>query len=55
MIVIGAALIGAAIGGLTAYRRDGGGLDIAQYAAAYGIAFALMGLIATLVIHRAAI
>jgi hypothetical protein len=55
MIVLGAALLGAIIGGMTAARRKGAGLDIAQYAAAYAIAFALLGLFATLFIHRAAL
>jgi hypothetical protein len=55
MIVLGAALLGAIIGGMTAARRKGGKLDIAQYAAGYAIAFALIGLFATLFIHRAAL
>ena len=55
MIVIGAALIGALLGGFTAYRRKGTALDIAQYAASSAIAFALVGLIATIVIHRMAV
>lgn len=55
MIVLGAALLGAIIGGLTAARRKGTGLDIAQYAAGYAIAFALLGLFATLFLHRAAL
>ncbi|MEM9871405.1 MAG: apolipoprotein acyltransferase [Pseudomonadota bacterium] len=52
MIYIPAALIGGVIGGITAKRRGGKGLDIAQYAAAYGIAFALLGLIATIILDR---
>jgi len=55
MIVLGAALLGAIIGGMTAARRKGGKLDIAQYAAGYAIAFALLGLFATLFIHRASL
>lgn len=55
MIVLGAALLGAIIGGMTAFRRKGSKLDIAQYAAGYAIAFALVGLFATLFIHRAAL
>ncbi|MCE8545823.1 apolipoprotein acyltransferase [Ruegeria pomeroyi] len=52
MIVIAAALFGALLGGLTAKRRNGTTADIAQYAAGYAIAFTLLGMIATLVIHR---
>ncbi|MFW2587258.1 apolipoprotein acyltransferase [Sagittula sp. SSi028] len=52
MIVIFAALAGAIIGGLTAYRRKGNVLDILQYVTIYCIAFALVGLIATIIIHR---
>lgn len=55
MIVLGAALIGAIIGGMTARKRGGNGLDIAQYAASFAIAFAIVGLIATVVIHRMAV
>ncbi|MCR9127648.1 MAG: PGF-CTERM sorting domain-containing protein [Rhodobacteraceae bacterium] len=53
MIVIFGALSGAIIGGLTAHRRKGSPADIAQYAAGFGIAFALIGLIATIALHRA--
>ncbi|MEL7098237.1 MAG: apolipoprotein acyltransferase [Pseudomonadota bacterium] len=55
MIVIGLALLGAIIGGLTARRRKGNGLDIAQYAAGYAIGFALVGMIITVFVHRAMI
>lgn len=55
MIVIAAALFGAVLGGWTARKRGGAGADIAQYAASSGIAFALIGLIATVVIHRLAV
>lgn len=54
MIVIGAAIAGVLIGGLTARRRGGKLADILQYAAGYGIAFTLLGLFATLVIERMA-
>ncbi len=54
MIVIGAMLIGAAFGALIARRRGGKGLDMAQYAGSMGIAFAILGLIATVVIERMA-
>ncbi len=52
MIVIGAALLGAIIGGLTAARRKGNRLDIAQYAAGYAMAFGIVGMIATVIIDR---
>lgn len=52
MIVIVAALLGAAIGGMTARKRGGNKLDIAQYAAGYALAFVIVGLIATVVIDR---
>ncbi|MGE4327990.1 MAG: apolipoprotein acyltransferase [Pseudodonghicola sp.] len=55
MIVIFAALIGAVIGGLTARKRGGKPADIAQYAAGYAIAFAIVGVLATILIHRAAL
>lgn len=52
MIVIALALLGAVLGGFTAKKRNGSRADIAQYAAGYAIAFALVGMVATLVIHR---
>lgn len=52
MIVIALALGGAIWGGLTAKRRNGSAADIAQYAAGYGIGFALLGLVATIGIER---
>lgn len=52
MIVFGAALIGALLGGFTAKKRGGAGLDIAQYAASCAIAFAIVGMIATIIVHR---
>ena len=52
MIVIAAALIGARIGGLTARRRGGNRLDMAQYAAGYALSFVVVGLIATVLIDR---
>jgi hypothetical protein len=54
MIVIAAALIGALIGAGSARRRGGRPADIAQYAAAHGIAFAVAGLVASIVIERLA-
>jgi hypothetical protein len=54
MIVIGAALLGALIGGYTAKKRQGTVLDIAQYATSFAIAFGIVGLIITVIVHRAA-
>lgn len=53
MIVIIAALVGAVIGGFTARRRNGNKLDIAQYAAGYGLAFIVVSMIITVMIDRA--
>lgn len=55
MIVIAAAVIGALLGGLTAKKRGGKLADIAQYVTVYAIAFAIVGMLATILIHRAAI
>jgi len=55
MIVFGAALIGAVLGGLTARKRGGAAADIAQYATGYGVAYAIVGLLATIAIHRLAV
>ena len=52
MIVIVAALIGAIFGGITAKRRGGNKLDIAQYATGFAMAFIVAGLIATVVLER---
>ncbi|MFC4668453.1 apolipoprotein acyltransferase [Seohaeicola nanhaiensis] len=52
MLVIGGGLLGVLIGSLTAKKRGGSGADMAQYGAGYGIAFALIGMIATVVIER---
>lgn len=52
MIVIILGLIGAVIGGQTARRRQGNRKDIAQYAAGYGIAFMLVGMIVTVLVDR---
>ena len=53
MIALGLALIGAIIGGLTARKRGGNRKDIAQYAAVYGMAFLIVGMIATVLLDRA--
>lgn len=52
MIVIVAALAGALIGANTARVRKGNAADMAQYAAGYGIAFCLLGVLVTIVIAR---
>lgn len=52
MIVIAGLLFGALLGAVRARARGGNRLDIAQYAAAHAIAFALLGLFATLMIDR---
>ena len=52
MIVILAAIGGAIWGGLLARKRRGKPADIAQYAAGYGIAFALLGLLVTIFLER---
>ena len=54
MIVIVSALVGVILGITTAKRRDGNRLDMAQYGAGYGIAFALIGVFLTLLIERLA-
>ena len=55
MIVLVLAILGAVLGALSARRREGATLDIMQYATGYAIAFALVGLVATIFIHRMAI
>jgi hypothetical protein len=50
MIVLAAGLAGAALGARRAKIRGGGRADMAQYAAAHGIAFALLGLFATIAV-----
>lgn len=54
MIVIASGIIGALLGYTTAKKRDGNGLDMAQYAAGYAIAFMLLGLFLTLLVERLA-
>lgn len=55
MIVIISALLGAIVGAFTAKRRKGNTLDILQYAAGYAMAFVVVGMIATVVLHRLAV
>jgi hypothetical protein len=52
MIVLISALAGAIWGGYVAKKRGGNRLDMAQYAAGFGILFALLGLVVTIVISR---
>lgn len=51
MIVGLAVLAGAVLGAYTARARKGTALDIAQYAAGYGIAFGVVALVGTLVLR----
>lgn len=53
MIVILGAIIGAAGGGILAWRRKGKPADVALYAFVFGLVFALAGLFLTLILHRA--
>jgi hypothetical protein len=52
MLVIGGLVLGALGGGFTARRRGGKPADIAQYAAAFGILFGILGLFTTLFLDR---
>ena len=53
MIMVLFTIAGAAWGGLMARRRGGNRLDIAQYAGGFAIIFALLGLLATVLIDKA--
>ena len=53
MIVVVSALFGAALGVLTAKRRGGNRLDMAQYGGSFAILFALIGLFVTIFLARA--
>ncbi|APG46500.1 hypothetical protein [Phaeobacter porticola] len=55
MFVIGALLFGVLLGAYSAKKRGGSLADILQYGAVYGIGFAIVGLIATIIIHRMAL
>lgn len=52
MIVIAGLVLGAAGGTLLAQRRGGKALDLLHYGAVYGIAFGVLGLLATVFIDR---
>ena len=51
-LVLGSAVVGGIIGAWTARKRGGRPADIAQYAAGFGIAFALLGVIASITLSR---
>jgi len=52
MIVIASTLFGVLLGWLTARRRGGNRLDIAQYAAVFAMVFGMLGLIVTIILAR---
>ncbi|WP_425080487.1 hypothetical protein [Ruegeria arenilitoris] len=52
VVILGMAILGAILGVMTARKRNGTGADMAQYAAGYGIAFALVGLVLSLILIR---
>ena len=52
MIILAAMLFGGLAGAGTARRRGGRGLDQMQYAAGFGIAWGLVGVIVTIVLAR---
>lgn len=52
MLVIGGFLLGALLGVASARRQGGRPADMAQYAAGFGILFALLGLLLTLIATR---
>lgn len=51
MIYLSAALVGAILGSVIAKRRKGKLADIVQYSVVFAIIFALVGMIATVVVH----
>ncbi|MDN5788457.1 hypothetical protein [Pseudorhodobacter sp.] len=52
MIVIAGFLLGAVTGAAIARKRGGKPADLAQYGAVYGIVFALIALVLTIIIGR---
>ncbi len=52
MIVIAGLLLGTVTGALIARKHGGKPMDMLQYAAGYGIAFALLGLFLTIMLER---
>ena len=55
MFILVSAIVGAVVGGLTARKRNGNRLDIAQYAAGYAIAFTLASMIIAVILDRTVI
>lgn len=45
-------ILGAILGGMNARKRGGNRKDIAQYAVSFGIAFALLGFVLTVLLDR---
>ena len=52
MIILGSAVLGALLGVASAKRRAGNRLDMAQYGAAYAIAFMIFGLFLTILLEN---
>jgi len=52
MLILAGFVSGALWGGFLARRRKGSRMDIAQYAAAFSIAFAIVGLFATVLLDK---
>lgn len=52
MIVLAAIIGGAILGALLARKRGGNRLDMLQYATGFAIAFALLGLFASIILAR---
>ncbi len=54
MIILICGILGATLGALSAKRRKGNRLDMAQYGAAYAIAFMIVGMFVTILIEKLA-
>ncbi|MGB3687741.1 MAG: apolipoprotein acyltransferase [Jannaschia helgolandensis] len=52
MLPLITAAIGALLGGFTAYRRNGNGFDIAQWAAVWALMGAIVGVLGIIVLTR---
>lgn len=52
MIIFAFAVLGILLGVSNARKRNGNRLDMAQYAAGYGIAFLLLGVLVSIIIER---
>jgi len=52
VIILAASIVGAILGALLARKRRGNRLDMIQYAAGFAIAFALLGLFASIFLAR---